>query len=58
MGKISPFAYIAAIPLAFVSPWLSGALYVAVAVMWLVPDRRIEHALAREGRGGGGGVGQ
>jgi uncharacterized membrane protein len=47
-GKISPFAYLAAIPLAFVSTWLSGALYVAVAVMWLVPDRRIEHALARE----------
>jgi uncharacterized membrane protein len=47
-GKISPLAYIAAIPLAFVSPWLSGALYVAVAVMWLVPDRRIEHAIARE----------
>jgi uncharacterized membrane protein len=47
-GKISPLAYIAAIPLAYVSPWLSGALYVGVAVMWLVPDRRIEHALARE----------
>jgi uncharacterized membrane protein len=47
-GKISTFAYVAAIPLAFVSPWLSGMLYVAVAVMWLVPDRRIENALARE----------
>jgi uncharacterized membrane protein len=47
-GRISPVAYIAAIPLAFVSPWLSGALYVGVAVMWLVPDRRIEHAIARE----------
>jgi len=31
-----------------VSPWLSGALYVGVAVMWLVPDRRIEHAIAHE----------
>jgi uncharacterized membrane protein len=47
-GKISPFAYLAAIPLAFVSPWLSEALYVAVAVMWLVPDRRIERAIARD----------
>jgi uncharacterized membrane protein len=47
-GRISPLAYIAAIPLAFVSPWLSGALYVAVALMWLVPDQRIEHAVARE----------
>jgi uncharacterized membrane protein len=47
-GKISALAYIAAIPLAFVSPWLSGAIYVAVAVMWLVPDPRIEHALADE----------
>jgi uncharacterized membrane protein len=47
-GRISPLAYIVAIPLAFVSPWLSGALYVAVALMWLVPDQRIEHALARE----------
>jgi uncharacterized membrane protein len=55
-GKISPLAYIAAIPLAFVSPWLSGGLYVAVAVMWLVPDRRIERALARAGENGGGGV--
>ena len=46
-GKISPVAYVFAIPLAFVSPWFSGALYVAVAVMWLVPDPRIEHELAR-----------
>ena len=44
-GKISPLAYIAAIPLAFVSPWMSGVLYVAAAVMWLVPDRRIESRL-------------
>jgi hypothetical protein len=29
--------------LAFVSPWISIAIYVMVAVMWLVPDRRIEH---------------
>jgi uncharacterized membrane protein len=41
-GKASLAMYVAAVPLAFVSPWISVALYVAVAVMWLVPDRRIE----------------
>ena len=44
-GKISPVLYFAAIGLAYVSPWLSIAIYALVAVMWLVPDRRIEHAL-------------
>jgi uncharacterized membrane protein len=47
-GKISPLLYAAAIVLAFVNPWLSIALYALVAVMWLIPDRRIERAL-REG---------
>jgi uncharacterized membrane protein len=41
-GKISIVVYLVAIPLAFVRPWLAFALYVLVAVMWLVPDRRIE----------------
>ena len=44
-GKISPVLYLAAIPLAFVSVWISTGLYVFVALMWLVPDRRIERAL-------------
>jgi uncharacterized membrane protein len=44
-GKISPLLYAAAIPLAFVLPWLSIAIYVLVALLWLIPDRRIEHAL-------------
>jgi len=44
-GKISPVLYIAAIPLAFVSPWISCGIYVLVALMWLIPDRRIEKAL-------------
>jgi uncharacterized membrane protein len=44
-GKLSPLAYLVAIPGAFVSPWISGALYAAVALMWLVPDRRIEKNL-------------
>ena len=39
--------YLAAIPLAFVRSWLACALYVLVAVMWLVPDRRIEKKLGR-----------
>jgi uncharacterized membrane protein len=47
-GKISPLLYAAAIVLAFVEPWLSIALYGLVAVLWLVPDQRIERTL-REG---------
>ncbi len=43
-GKISVVFYIAAIPLSFVSPWFACAIYVLVAIMWLVPDRRIEKA--------------
>jgi len=43
-GKISRVLYVAGIAAAFVVPWLSVALYVLVAVMWLVPDRRIEKA--------------
>jgi uncharacterized membrane protein len=45
-GKASPMFYVAAIVAAFVRPWIAGALYVAVALMWLVPDRRIEHTIA------------
>ncbi len=41
-GKLSPVIYAAAIPLAFVNQNLSDALYVLVALVWLVPDRRIE----------------
>ena len=47
-GKISPVLYVAGIVLAFVSPWISIAIYALVAVMWLVPDRRIENTLGRE----------
>jgi uncharacterized membrane protein len=45
-GKISPILYVAAIALSFVSPLLAGIIYVFVAVMWLIPDRRIERVLA------------
>jgi uncharacterized membrane protein len=44
-GKISMAAYAAAIPLAFVQQWVSDGLYVLVALIWLVPDRRIESML-------------
>jgi uncharacterized membrane protein len=41
-GKLSISMYVVAIPLAFVSPWIAIVLYVAVALTWFVPDRRIE----------------
>jgi uncharacterized membrane protein len=44
-GKISPLFYLAAIPLAFVHSWVACALYVVVAIMWLIPDRRIEREI-------------
>ncbi|MCA9528910.1 MAG: DUF1211 domain-containing protein [Myxococcales bacterium] len=46
-GKLSAVLYIAAIVLAFVDERISQALYVIVALMWLIPDRRIESAIAR-----------
>lgn len=42
--------YSAAIPLAFLSTWISVALYVGVAIIWLIPDRRIERTLSEEVR--------
>ena len=44
--NISPLIYLAAIPLAFVSVWISHALFIIVAILWLVPDRRIERILS------------
>jgi uncharacterized membrane protein len=44
-GKLSLVLYIAAIPLAFVSPWIAAGLYVFVALLWLIPDPRIERKL-------------
>lgn len=41
-GKISLVCYILGIAVAFVSPWISGLLYTAVALVWIIPDRRIE----------------
>ncbi len=45
-GKVSVLFYAVAIPLSFVKSWLACALYVLVVAMWLIPDRRIERALA------------
>jgi uncharacterized membrane protein len=45
-GKVSLLMYLSAIPLAFVNPWIAGALYVAVAGIWLCPDQRFEKLLA------------
>jgi uncharacterized membrane protein len=44
-GKLSALAYLAAIPLAFVSPWISIGLYTSAAFTWLIPDRRNERVL-------------
>jgi len=45
-GAVSVVVYAAAIPLSFVRPWIAFACYVMVAVMWLIPDPRIEKAMA------------
>jgi len=47
-GKISLAAYAAGIGLAFVQPWIAAVLYTAIALVWLIPDRRIEDELRRE----------
>ena len=46
-GLWSLYIYTAAIPLAFLAPWLAALLYVVVAIMWLIPDRRIETKLKK-----------
>ena len=47
-GKLSPLLYIVAIALTFVTSWAGQAIYVAVAMLWLVPDRRIERTLTHD----------
>jgi hypothetical protein len=47
-GRASPVLYLCGIGLSFVRPWAAELLYAAVAAIWLVPDRRIERALAKE----------
>ena len=48
-GLVSPVLYLVAIPCAFISQWIAGGIYVLVALVWLIPDQRIERTLA-EGR--------
>jgi uncharacterized membrane protein len=48
-GNLSLLVYAIAIPFSFVQPWVAGMLYVAVATIWLVPDRRIERSTERGG---------
>jgi len=51
-GKISPLVYCLGIGLSFVDRWLGIAVYVSVALMWLVPDRRVERVLSGPGANG------
>ncbi|MBI2680016.1 MAG: DUF1211 domain-containing protein [Candidatus Solibacter usitatus] len=46
-GKLSPVLYLVAIAATAWSPWISGAIFVAAALIWLIPDRRIENVLTR-----------
>jgi uncharacterized membrane protein len=48
-GKLSPFLYVCGIVSTLLWPWVAQMLYVAVALMWLVPDRRIEKSLHGDG---------
>jgi len=47
-GKLSPVLYLVAILVAFRSHWVSQGIYVLVAMLWLIPDRRIEKVLSRK----------
>ena len=47
-GKVSVLFYVVAIPLAFVNRWAAGALYVLVAMIWFIPDSRIERRLGKD----------
>jgi len=49
-GKISVLAYVAAIPFAFVQKWVSIGVYIAITILWLVPDRRVERTLEQTHR--------
>ena len=45
-GKISPLLYVLSLAIAFKNPWVSIAIYIFVALMWIVPDKRIERIFA------------
>ena len=48
-GNLSPVLYAIAIPAAFYNQWIAGGLYVFVALIWLIPDRRIERVIKKTG---------
>jgi hypothetical protein len=56
-GKLSPLVYALAIGAAFMHPGIADALYLLVALIWLIPDRRIERALTQAERGRRGAPG-
>ncbi|HXU05664.1 MAG TPA: TMEM175 family protein [Polyangia bacterium] len=47
-GKVSVLIYVVAVPMAFINRWVAGALYVLVAMIWFIPDSRIERRLAKD----------
>ena len=47
-GKLSPVLYIVAIVATLLSPWIAEAIFVVAALIWLIPDRRIEKVLPRK----------
>jgi hypothetical protein len=51
-GNLSPVLYIVAIASTFWTKWIAQAIYVFVALLWLIPDRRIEKVVQREGAAG------
>ncbi len=52
-GRTSPVLYVIAIASTFVLPWIAQAIFIAVAILWLVPDRRIERTLQHDATSGG-----
>jgi uncharacterized membrane protein len=52
-GKLSPVLYATGIALSFVRPWLAGSIYVVVALLWLIPDRRIARVVEERPHRGG-----
>jgi uncharacterized membrane protein len=47
-GKVSVLLYLVALPMAFISRWVAGGIYVLVALIWFVPDNRIERGLSKD----------
>ena len=52
-GKLSPILYAAGIGLSFIEPWAAGLVYTLVAIMWVIPDRRVARVVDENGEAGG-----